>query len=66
MPKIDVLLHCKICEKNVLVKNKYKYFTICGCGNIEVDAHLDRIKIDKVSYVKWKIKDEWIDMLEEE
>ena len=64
--KIDVLLQCKICEENVLVKNKYSYFRKCGCGNIEVDTASNRILIDKVYQVKWKMKDEWMEFKEEE
>lgn len=64
--KIDVLLQCKICEENVLVKNKYSYFRKCECGNIEVDTTSNRILIDKVYQVKWKMKDEWIEFKEEE
>ena len=64
--EINVLLQCKICEENVLVKNKYAYFRCCGCGNIEVDTASNRIQIDKVSQVKWKMKDKWIELKEEE
>tara|TARA_R100001224_G_C3973091_1_gene133175 strand:- start:354 stop:572 length:219 start_codon:yes stop_codon:yes gene_type:complete len=64
--KINVLLNCKICNENVLVKNKFTYFRKCECGNIEVDTAYDMIKIDKVSQVKWKMKEEWYEFKEEE
>ena len=64
--KINVLLQCKICGENVLVKDKLSYFRVCGCGNIEVDTAEDRIVIDKITKVKWKMKDEWIEFKEEE
>jgi len=64
--KVDVLLQCKICEEKVLVKNKFSYFRKCKCGNIEVDTVSNRIQIDKVSQVKWKMKDEWKEIKEEE
>lgn len=64
--KINVLLHCKRCGENVLVKNKYSYFRQCFCGNIEVDTASDLIQIEKVSYVKWKVKDQWVEFKEEE
>ena len=64
--KIDVLLQCKICEENILVKDKYSYFRKCECGNIEVDTASNRIVIDKVYQVKWKMKDEWMEFKEEE
>ena len=64
--KIDVLLQCKICEENVLVKDKYSYFRKCMCGNIEVDTASNCIVIDKVSRVKWKMKDKWMEFKEEE
>ena len=64
--KIDVLLHCKKCGENVLVKSKYSYFRKCFCGNIEVDTASDLIQIEKVSYVKWKVKNRWVELKEEE
>lgn len=64
--KINVLLNCKICEENVLVKNKYTYFRKCDCGNIEVDTASNMIQIDEVSQIKWKIKNEWYEFKEEE
>lgn len=64
--KINVLLQCKICGENVLVKEKLSYFRVCECGNIEVDTAEDRILIDKITKVKWKMKDEWIEFEEEE
>jgi len=64
--KINVLLQCKICEENVLVKDKYKYLRLCDCGNIEVDTHTDKILITKITKVKWKMKNEWIEFEEEE
>lgn len=64
--KIDVLLQCKICGENVLVKDKYSYYRICQCGNIEVDTGYDRIQIRKATQVKWKMKNKWIELKEEE
>ena len=64
--KIDMLLHCKMCGENVLVKNKYSYFRMCDCGNIEVDTGYDVIQIKKTSQVRWKMKDRWIELKEEE
>lgn len=64
--RIDVLLQCKMCGENVLVKNKYSYHRMCDCGNIEVDTGFDTIQIRKVSQVKWKMKDKWIELKEEE
>ena len=64
--KINVLLQCKICGENVLVKDKYPYHRMCQCGNIEVDTGYDQIQIRKVTQVKWKMKDEWIEFKEEE
>jgi hypothetical protein len=64
--KIDVLLNCKMCGENVLVKSKYSYYRACDCGNIEVDTVDDKIQIRKITQVKWKMKDEWIEFKEEE
>jgi len=64
--KIDMLLHCKMCGENVLVKSKYSYFRMCDCGNIEVDTGYDVIQIKKTSQVRWKMKDRWIELKEEE
>ena len=64
--KIDVLLNCKMCGENVLVKSKHSYYRACDCGNIEVDTVEDKIQIRKITQVKWKMKEEWIEFKEEE
>ena len=64
--KIDVLLNCKMCGENVLVKSRHPYHRACDCGNIEVDTVEDKIQIRKITQVKWKMKDEWIEFKEEE
>jgi len=64
--KIDMLLHCKMCGENVLVKSKYSYFRMCNCGNIEVDRGYEVKQIKKTSQVRGKMKDRRIELKEEE
>ena len=49
-----------------MVKSRHPYHRACDCGNIEVDTVEDKIQIRKITQVKWKMKEEWIEFEEEE